>query len=331
MNQTRKLVAARPVRARRQEGRSLTIALLNNMADGALQATEEQFCGLLREAAPGDVELKFRYFSLRELERGDAARAHMLGRYEYLDELFAGGVDGLVVTGAEPRAATFEAESYWPSLARVIDWSEAEAIPTVWSCLAAHAAAWRLDGIARNRLPAKHSGVFTLDLTTGHPLLEGSPAGAAAPHSRLNDLGAREIEAAGYQILARLGDGSVDTFVRPGPPLSLFFQGHPEYDAGALRREYLRDVSRFLRGQQAHHPSEPAGYFQSGTLEILQNLAEESVRTRNLNLLDRYAQALQGHAPLAAWRPWALHVYRAWLSQAFQVKGEAVGRLIRKQ
>jgi homoserine O-succinyltransferase len=291
----------------------VVIGLLNNMSDGALRATEEQFCSLLREATPPGVDLKLRYFSLNELERGDAARAHMVGRYQDADGLLKTRLDGLIVTGAEPRAEKLVAESYWPDLARVIDWSEAERLPTVWSCLAAHAAVERLSGVSRNRLPAKHSGVFALQLANNHSLLKGAPRQPVAPHSRLNDLTAGEIENAGYEILACSPDVGVDTFVRRGPALSIFFQGHPEYDAGALAREYLRDVSRFLRRQQAHLPAAPAGYFDRGTLQSLQGLSAHAMSTRSRDLLREYMHVVQNFTPRATWRPWALHVYREWL------------------
>jgi homoserine O-succinyltransferase len=298
-----------------QGRRSLVVGLLNNMSDGALVATEEQFCGLLREAAPPELDLTFRYFSLHEVERGGDALRHMLGRYEHIGELLGGGLDALVVTGAEPRTQTLEQEPYWPSLARVIDWSEAAQIPAVWSCLAAHAAALRLSGVSRKRLPAKHSGVFALQVVGEHPLLEGAPSRIVTPHSRWNDLSAREIEDAGYEILACSPDVGVDTFVGPGPAFGIYFQGHPEYDAGALAREYLRDVSRFLRGQHAHHPSAPAGYFDPGTLDVLQNLSRRVVRPPDPRLLEEYAVAIRGRPPQAPWRPWALHIYRGWLRQ----------------
>lgn len=303
--------------------RSLTVGLLNSMADGALRATEEQFGSLLLEAAPAGVELRLRYFSFRELGRGEAARAHMAGRYEDQEALFDDGVDALVVSGAEPRTAKLEGEAYWPSLARVIDWSEANGVPTAWSCLAAHAAAWRLAGVARKQLASKASGVFPLQLTPGHPLLEGAPSHVAAPHSRLNDLSACDIEAAGFEILTRSPDVGVDTFVRAGPRFSLYFQGHPEYDAAALGREYLRDVSRFLRGQQDRHPLAPSGYFDSTTLETVRDLAQNGRGTRDPAFIDAYAHAVHERVPPATWRPWALHVYRAWLAQLIDATDRA--------
>jgi homoserine O-succinyltransferase len=288
------------------------VGLVNNMSDGALLATESQFCGLAQEASPPHFNLEFRYFSLDELERGDIARAHMFGRYAPIDELFSEGVDALIVTGAEPRAATFEEEPYWASLARIIDWTEAQRIPTVWSCLAAHAAVWRLHGVGRIRLADKHSGVFALQSAEGSPWLADAPAEMYAPHSRLNDLNAEEVEAAGFDILARSPEVGVDTFVKHAQAPSMFFQGHPEYDAGALGREYLRDLSRFTRGQQVVQPSIPTGYFDGQTLDVLRDLSNRAPRARDPDLLAQFALAVEHHAPRASWRPWALHVYRTW-------------------
>ena len=319
MNQAEKTRATHLSRPAGQERRAFVVGLLNNMSDGALVATEEQFCSLLQESAPPGVDLTIRYYSLPGLERGDAARGHMQGRYEPVERLAKAHLDALIVTGAEPRAAKLEEEAYWPSLARVVDWSEAEGIPTAWSCLAAHAAVQRLSGVRRRRLPAKYSGVFPLQITGGGLLARNAPNEMVAPHSRLNDLDAHELEDAGYEIVARSPDVGVDTFVRRGPALTVFFQGHPEYDADALGREYLRDVSRFLRGHQTNHPPAPTGYFDPVTLGVLQALSDRAESTRAAGLLEAYAQAVGTRAPRGAWRPWALHVYRAWLRHASAV------------
>jgi homoserine O-succinyltransferase len=298
---------------KRNGRRSIVIGLLNNMSDGALQATEDQFSGLLREAAPPGADLSVRYFSLSEVERGEAARANMRDRYEHPNSLFQTPIDGLIVTGAEPRAERLESETYWPSLAKVIDWTQAERVPTIWSCLAAHAAVARLKGVSRRRLPSKLSGLFALRSADKHPLLQGAPSWPVAPHSRLNDLTACEIEDAGYEILASSPDVGVDTFVGRGQALNIFFQGHPEYDAGALAREYLRDVSRYLRGQQAYLPTTPAGYFDQGTSQRLQSLSSRANLDHRVELLDQFTEVVRSSAPQSSWRPWALHMYRQWL------------------
>jgi homoserine O-succinyltransferase len=290
------------------------IGLVNNMPDAALEATERQFQDLLSAALP-DCEPIIRFFSLKEIERGERARAYMHERYRDADWLPDADLDGLIVTGAEPRAATFDGEVYWRSLVRVIDWTQAARVPVVWSCLAAHAAVWRLDAIPRRRLGCKLSGVFDAQTVGNHPLLQNVSAPICAPHSRLNGLDEECLRAAGYQILTRSDHVGADTFVKPGPEINLFFQGHPEYDAGCLVREYMRDVSRFLHGEQPAHPLQPYNCFDASTALRLERLSERAEAQREPGLLPDYQQAVAGSPLNAGWRPWATQIYRAWMDR----------------
>jgi homoserine O-succinyltransferase/O-acetyltransferase len=302
----------------------LVIGLVNNMPDGALQATERQFEGLLGEAA-GGADVSLRYLSLPEIERGEHARAYMRGRYAHIDRLPAAGLDGLIVTGAEPHAARLDDEPYWTSLTRVIDWSRAAEVPAVWSCLAAHAAVLHLDGVERRLLPAKRAGVFASTLALRHSLLAETPL-PIAPHSRLNEVVESDLLPAGYQVLTRSPEIGVDLFIKPGPALALFFQGHPEYAAETLLREYLRDVGRFLRGERAVHPSPPAGYFKARTLGVLGELALDA--SRDPRRIADYVRVTDGRSPGATWRPWAVAIYRAWLEHIWERK---TGRLAARE
>ncbi|HXQ12707.1 MAG TPA: homoserine O-succinyltransferase [Caulobacteraceae bacterium] len=300
----------------------LVIGLANNMPDGALQATERQFEGLLAEAARG-ADVSLRYLSLPEIERGEHARAHMRGRYAHIDRLPAAGLDGLIVTGAEPQAARLDDEPYWPSLARVVDWSRAAEIPTVWSCLAAHAAVLHLDGVERRPLPTKRTGVFASTPARRHALLVETPR-PIAPHSRLNEVAEADLLPAGYQVLTRSPEIGVDLFIKPGPALALFFQGHPEYAAETLLREYLRDVGRYLRGERAVHPAPPAGYFGARTLDVLGELASAREARRDPRRITDYVRATDGASAGATWRPWAVGIYRAWLEHIWERKAGRV-------
>jgi homoserine O-succinyltransferase len=295
--------------------RRLVVGLVNNMSDGALRATEAQFCALVRRAAPPGFAISFRFFSLPEVGRSDEMRGYMRGRYGSIDELERDGVDALVVTGAEPRRARFEDEPYWRSLVRVIDWAQAEQVPTVWSCLAAHAAVWRRHGIARRRGEAKRCGVFALRRSAGRRWLEDPPASLFAPHSRWNDLDAAQLESAGFEILTCCDEIGVDTFVQTGRATSIFFQGHPEYDAGTLGREYLRDVSRYLRGQQPLLPAPPRNYFDHLAMQALADLSTRLQSVRDPELLAQVTGVVERRTPDAPWRAWAAHAYRMWLSQ----------------
>src|SRR6202789_3373135 len=137
----------------------LTIALINNMPDPALQATERQFMRLLTAAA-GNHRIRFHCFSLPSVNRSQPAKWRVDQKYTDLADLDRLHIDGLIVTGAEPNAAALPQESFWQDLADIIDWAKTNTRSTIWSCLAAHAAVLHLDGIERRRLDTKCSGIY---------------------------------------------------------------------------------------------------------------------------------------------------------------------------
>ena len=314
--------SAPPAQARSTPRRRLTVGLLNNMPDAALMATERQFDELLRAAAK-DVNVELRLFALPGLERGERASAQMAGRYESAEALADAGLDGLIVTGNEPRAADLDAEPYWPALTRVIDWTQAAGVATLWSCLAAHAAVLHLDGVRRRPLPAKLSGVFVNHVVSDDTLILGAPERFTTPHSRQNGLVQADLTRHGYRILTGSAEAGVDAFTRRGPAPALFLQGHPEYDSDSLLREYARDVGRFLRGERPAHPLTPSGYFGPETEAALAELGEIARATPDPALMPLYADTLAAAAPTRTWRDSALALYRNWLDGAARASAGA--------
>ncbi|HEX4469696.1 MAG TPA: homoserine O-succinyltransferase [Gemmatimonadaceae bacterium] len=291
----------------------LVIGLVNNMPDAALERTERQFRELLG-AAGAEHDVRLRLFSFPELIRSEAARAYVAEHYEPIDELWHGEFDGLVVTGAEPRTPVLPDEVYWPSLTRLIDFANETATSTVWSCLAAHAVVLYLDGIQRRRLGEKISGVFRCQRTGAAPLADGLSSSWLVPHSRLNTLDPAPLTAAGYEIVSFSDEAGVDTFIRRTRALFVFYQGHPEYDVGALLREYRRDVGRFLAGTMERYPEMPRGYFDDETAEAFIAFRARAERQRSRELLadlpDDNVQATLARS----WGDIALRLYRNWLS-----------------
>lgn len=245
-------------------GDYLEIGLLNNLGDGGLASGERQFISLL-EAAADDVVVKLKLYSLPQIRREDAARERIRGLYSSVPAMLSGRLDGLIVTGAEPCAATLPGEPFWRGLTEVIDWAEHNTISTIWSCLSAHAAVLHLDGIERLPLRQKQSGIFAFKPAGSHVLLQGAAAGGTAyhvPHSRYNGLDRSVLENHGYQILTHSAAAGVDTFVKKWRSLFVYLQGHPEYDAPALTREYRRDILRFLNEHSNRYPGMPENYFR---------------------------------------------------------------------
>jgi homoserine O-succinyltransferase len=76
----------------------------------------------------------------------------------------------------------------------------------------------------------------------------------------------------------------VDIFARDDDSRFIFFQGHPEYDALSLQREYMRDIARFLAGERDQYPDIPASYFDPETEEILVDFEQRARKKRNAEL-----------------------------------------------
>jgi homoserine O-succinyltransferase len=302
-----------------RSGTRIVIGLVNNMPDTAIRATERQFGNLLNAAA-GNLDVRLRFFSLPGVPRTKSARATFLGSYGDIDELWKSRVDGLIVTGAEPQTPELVDEPYWPSLTRLIDWAEDNTISTIWSCLAAHAAVLHIDGIQRQVLIDKLSGVFECVKTADHTLVAGSPHQWRVPHSRHNGLRSEDLSARGYSFLTSSAEAGVDMFAKQKKSLFLFLQGHLEYDADSLLREYVRDITRFLKGERDVYPEMPRGYFDEEVATIFSAFRAKALRNRNARLPAEIAGKAADGKLLNAWRSQATNIYRNWLSYVSEQK-----------
>jgi homoserine O-succinyltransferase/O-acetyltransferase len=293
---------------------AIHVGLVNNMPDAALRTTELQFARLLKDAA-GSLDVRLRLFSLGSIVRSDESRARMAGFYDDAGFLQASNIDALIVTGAQPGSADLRDEPYWAELAHLVDWAEIGTISTLFSSLSAHAAVLHLDGIQRQKLARNLSGVYDSARVEDDPLFFNAAPTIPVPHLRDNDIAESDLVAKGYRVLARLGSGAghggqVDIFTRepPGHSRFVFMQGHPEYDAATLGREYLRDMARFLEGETAERPPVPEHYFDRATEDRLSELMD-----RGEPSLSRYQQIVLGALPRQVWRPHTVRLIGNWL------------------
>lgn len=292
-------------------GGPLTIGLVNNMPDAALKTTERQFREVLGSAAD-EGAVRLRVFSFPELPRSPDGRRYVAEHHEPIEALWGSALDGLIVTGAAPVAARIEDEPCWPTLTRLVAWAERNTQSTIFSCLAAHAAVRHIDGIERRRLAAKLSGVFACERAAHDPLLALAPARWTTPHSRCNELPERALRSHGYRILSRSPRAGADVFTKRCGSLFVFLQGHPEYDAGALGREYRRDVVQFLAGKRRDYPEMPVDYFPEDVARALDDFRAAALRQPGDALFERFP-ALPAMA--APWHGAAVGVFAGWLAQ----------------
>ena len=260
------------------------------------------------------------YYSLPAIPRSGKIRDHIEASYEPIDALHGNPPDAVVVTGAEPRERSLEDELYWNSLTGLIDWIDAQGIPAMFSCLAAHAAVLHMDGISRAPLENKCFGVFQHDADQNHPLMRGAGKQMLLPHTRWNKVNEAELVQNGYQILSRSEDVGVGFFARQRRSLWLFCQGHPEYEGQDLLREYRRDVRRFLLGQRATYPDLPQDYFNEAEIQALRAFRQQATAQSDASVMDIFPQIRQGAPTWDSWRPAAISVFRNWLKQIAATK-----------
>lgn len=295
---------------------ALEVAFVNNMPDAALAATNAQFSRLVR-ASGGDRDIIWRRYTLPGHSRSDAAQKYLARGYDDIETLYRRGADMLIVTGCEPRAPRLEEEPYWPHMRRLVDWARDHTLTTLWSCLAAHAAALHLAGVQRRRAPAKISGVYPvsrLDLDWA----PGVRANFLVPHSRHNDLAREDLEAHGFRIGSGSADIGVDIFWREEPSLFVFLQGHPEYDADTLLKEYRRDVLRFLDGERRDYPRQPANFFGATTSANLEVLKTRILGGKEADPAGALKHVLAAEPCSASWAADAGQLFQSWLGVAWE-------------
>ena len=307
----------------RDRGKRLEIGLVNNMPDAALLSTERQFSSLL-EAACGRADVALHLYAMRDVPRSDEARGAMARTYQDVSRLRGRRLDALIVTGAEPVAPALAKEPYWRALCELIDWADANTVTTILSCLAAHVGVQHFDGIKRQPLPAKCSGLFAFETLARHKLVSDMASGVLTPHSRRNGLNGQELADKGYQALTGDAEIGVDIFIKQKQSLFVFLQGHPEYEDDSLAREYRRDMNRFLRREQETLPGIPADYFPEHVERALAVFAERARLERRPELMTAFPDAGAFGPGNAPWRQSAVQFYRNWLDVIVERKAALV-------
>ena len=297
-----------------QAGECLTIGLLNNMAGAAFKNTERQFISLL-DAASAGIPVHVSFYTLPGLSLTESGGQQFARHYASVDALLSTQLDGLIVTGREPKFASLRDEPYWQSFTQVLEWARNNTCSAIWSCLAAHAAVLHMDGIDRRKSDEKNFGVFECEQASDHLFTQGLTPRFHVPHSRWNGVAREDLLAHGYSILSSITNDGVDTFIKQGKSLFLFFQGHPEYESDTLMREYRRDLARFLKGETSVYPLLPGGYFDRDTERALTALRDESGASRNAQLLLKVASVVENAPITNTWQRSATTIYRNWFNE----------------
>ena len=294
----------------------LTIGLLNNMPDAALQSVERQVCSLLSAASDGrTVHLKL--FAPDDACRAPETQAHIDAFYDPFDTLEDQALDALIVTGTEPRGTWLEDEPCWPILSRVADWAELTETPVLWSCMAAHAAVYRLRGVHRRPLQHKLSGLFPC---RRERYIHGVPRCWLQPHSRFYGLDRRALVRAGFTIVSSSPETGPDMFALRRYADHFFLQGHPEYGFSTLPGEFRRDVERFLRGERDYYPQPPVGYYGRAVLARLTAFETRARAQPSPSLLDDFDGIACDVASEYSWGAVSAQIYGHWLKRVASIQ-----------
>ncbi len=238
---------------------SLRVGLLNMMADKAFVVSERHFATLLGREAGRELTLVRVTFGA--VARSGPASAHIRQYYRDADSLRPGEIDVLVITGANVSDPHLPGQVFWQPLVQLLDWARANDVPTLCSCLATHAVLEALHGQRRRPVQPKVWGVYRhRHGRPGHPLLRGLAAEVPVPHSRHNEVTADQLAVAGYEVLLASEQAGVHLAVQRDGGRWLLLQGHPEYEAISLLKEYKREVGRWQAGDRLDYPPLPHGY-----------------------------------------------------------------------
>jgi homoserine O-succinyltransferase len=303
-----------------QDIRELHIGLLNMMPDAALAATERQFFRLVGESNQ-IAQFYMHPFTLDELERGPEGRAHVGRYYENFEQIKAGGLDALIITGANVQGTELAEQPFWEPLIEVIDWAYANVTSTLCSCLATHAVLQFRYAQQRRPLGFKRWGVYSHRVTDRrHPLVMGVNTRFDVPHSRFNQIDRTQFEAAGLHVLVESEAAGVHLAVSEDGFRLVFFQGHPEYDSISLLKEYKREVLRYAAGHRPDYPPFPDHYFTPQIQSVLDEYREVLEQAR---LADRPVPELPEDVILPhidnTWHDTAEAVINNWVGKVYQV------------
>jgi homoserine O-succinyltransferase len=99
------------------------------------------------------------------------------------------------------------------------------------------------------------------------------------PHSRYNEITREHFQQADLSILIESGEAGVHAAVSGDQFRRVYFQGHPEYDANSLLKEYKREVLRYFNGERDLPPF-PEHYISEEAADVIDRYLARAERAR---------------------------------------------------
>ena len=153
-----------------------------------------------------------------------------------------------------------------------------------------------------------------------HPLVAGVNTRFDVPHSRFNEVFPDQFATAHLNVLVASEDGDVHLATSEDGFRLVFFQGHPEYDAISLLKEYKREVGRYINGEIEHYPPFPEYYLSMKSQAILEEYQEHLSQALGANetppdFPEEYIIPLLHNT----WHDTAEAVINNWIGKVYQI------------
>jgi homoserine O-succinyltransferase len=140
------------------------------------------------------------------------------------------------------------------------------------------------------------------------------------PHSRFNQVDAEQFQAAGLKVLVQSEEAGVHLAVSEDGFRIVLSQGHPEYDAISLLKEYKRELGRYIQGELQDYPPFPENYFSLQSLALLEEYQDRVMQARAAGAA---APAFPEHHLVArldnTWHDSAEAVINNWIGKVYQI------------
>ncbi|MBM23923.1 MAG: homoserine O-succinyltransferase [Gammaproteobacteria bacterium] len=287
----------------------LHIGLLNLMPDAALQATERQFICLL--GSDESILVHVYPTTVASSKRGEEFQDYISKNYNDIRTIYASELDGLIISGANPSKPDMTDEPFWAPLVEVMDWAMENTNSIICSCLATHALMKYYFNIDRELRDQKSWGVFPHKIAKqSNPLLAGLDDGFMGPHSHSYDLPLKKLLETHLEILAYNNQAGFFLASTKDTKLVLF-QGHPEYDAISLLKEYQREIINYLNGLRSDYPLLPENYFSQEAIPILENIQKKVLLSKELS---NFPELDLSSLVKVEWKSPGKILYRNWLN-----------------
>ena len=106
------------------------------------------------------------------------------------------------------------------------------------------------------------------------------------------------------------------------------FQGHPEYDAISLLKEYRREVVRYIKGIRQHYPPYPENYLFDTARDILEDYKQHVERAQgDYSQLKQFPEQQLSELVDNTWSDTGKAIVNNWLGLVYQIADRERGKV----